>query len=67
MKLRPWPSKIARRNNGEWPAGTLIFYGPDNRHASKVVASVIAYEGAEPLMQKWFEDRVDVRVGQPDR
>ncbi|HEX6910426.1 MAG TPA: hypothetical protein VF142_08525 [Longimicrobium sp.] len=42
--------------------GTLIFYGPDNRHASKAVASVLAYEGDEPLLRKWFQDRVDVRV-----
>jgi hypothetical protein len=62
MKLRPWPSRISRRNNGDWPVGTLIFYGPDNRHASKAVASIFAYDGAEPIMQKWFEDRVDVRV-----
>jgi hypothetical protein len=62
MKLRPWSSRLARGKHGDWPVGTLIFYGPDNRHASKVVASIIAYEGDEPLMKKWFEDRVDVRV-----
>ena len=62
MKLRPWPSRIPRRENDGWPVATLIFYGPDDRYASKVVASIIAHDGAEPLMQKWFADRVDVRV-----
>jgi hypothetical protein len=62
MKLRPWPSRIPGGKHEGWPVGTLIFYGPDDRHASKVVASIFAYDGADPLLQKWFEDRVDVRV-----
>lgn len=53
---------MARGMHADWPAGTLAFYGPDNRHATKVVASIIAYEDDEPLMKKWFADRVDVRV-----
>lgn len=63
MKIRPWISDIERdRGGNQWPAGTLIFYGPDNRHASKVVAAVFAYEGAEPVMQKWYENGLDVRL-----
>jgi hypothetical protein len=62
MKLRPWSRGLARGGHGEWPVGTLAFYGPDNHHASKVVASIFAFHGDEPLMKKWFEDRVDVRV-----
>ena len=61
-KIRPWMSKLEKGGAGQWPLGTLIFYGPDNRHASKVVAAVIAYQGAEPRMHKWWEDRVDVRL-----
>ncbi|WP_420128676.1 hypothetical protein [Longimicrobium sp.] len=61
-KIRPWMSMLENGAAPEWPLGTLAFYGPDNLHASKVVATVIAYDGAEPLMRKWFEDRVDVRV-----
>lgn len=62
VKLRPWSAGLSRGGRDGWPVGTLIFYGPDNRHASKVVASIVAYEGDEPLMKKWFEDRMDVRV-----
>ena len=63
MKIRPWISDIEQGGAGDkWPVGTLIFYGPDNRHASKVVAAVFAHRGAEPVMEKWFEDRLDVRL-----
>lgn len=62
MKLRSWSAKLARGEQGDWPVATLIFYGPDDRHATKVVASIIAHDGAEPLLGKWFADRVDVRV-----
>ena len=63
MKIRPWISGIERVGDRDaWPVGTLIFYGPDNRHASKVVASVFAYYGAEPVMQKWYENGLDVRL-----
>jgi hypothetical protein len=63
VKLRSWPRRL-RRGEGdvEYPIGTLIFYGPDNRRATKAVAAVFAYEGDEPLMQKWFSDAVDLRV-----
>jgi hypothetical protein len=53
---------MARGRDGEFPLGTLIFYGPDNRHASKVVAAVFARDGAEPVLQRWFERHVDVRL-----
>jgi hypothetical protein len=62
MKIKRWPSRLSRGRGGDWPVGTLAFYGPDDRHASKAVASIIAYDGDEPLMKKWFEDGVDVRV-----
>jgi hypothetical protein len=62
MKIKPWISKVERGDRLTYPVGTLIFYGPDNRHASKVVASVFAYKGAKPVMRKWFEDGMDVRL-----
>lgn len=64
MKIRPWISELKQGGRERWPVGTLAFYGPDNRHATKVVAAVFAYDGAEPVMKKWFEDRVDVRLDQ---
>ncbi len=45
-----------------FPMGTLAFYGPDDRRASKLVASILEREGAKPSpMQKWHSDTADVR------
>jgi hypothetical protein len=73
MKTNSWrrelEKKHARRGApGEYPIGTLLFYGPDNRHASKVVASVFFRIGGDPLLRKWYWDgeldlRMDPRVG----
>ncbi len=52
MSIRPWISELSSGSRMEYPVGTLIFYGPDNRHASKLVASVCEYEGAEPILRK---------------
>ncbi|HEX6040566.1 hypothetical protein [Longimicrobium sp.] len=62
MKLRPWSTRMARSGRGDWPVATLIFYGPDDRRATRMVASIITYDGAEPLLRTWFADRVDARV-----
>src|SRR3954462_1555886 len=66
MKTNSWRKQLEKRNRrgkaGDFPIGTLLFYGPDNRHATKVVASVFAREGAEPEMRKWFSEEMDVRL-----
>ena len=62
MKIRPWISELKPGRPMKWPLGTLIFYGPDNRHATKVVAAVFERDGTELGMKKWFEDRMDVRL-----
>ncbi len=41
--------------------GTVAFYGPDDRRASKVVLGIVAYEGAEPQLQKWTSEIGDLR------
>ena len=54
-------AKRARKGSKEFPIATVIFYGPDNTRASKVVCSIITHEGSEPeLMRKWFSNG-DVR------
>jgi hypothetical protein len=74
MKTNSWrrdlEKKQARRRGGpdELPIGTLLFYGPDNRRASKVVASVFFERHGEPLLRKWLWDgeldvRTDPRIG----
>jgi hypothetical protein len=66
MKIGPqpekWLKKKAKQGMRGYPVGTLAFYGPDNRRASKVAASFIRHEGAEPELRRWFSDSGDVRT-----
>ena len=66
MKIGPqadkWLRKKAKQGMRGYPVGTIAFYGPDNRRASKVAASIIRQEGAEPELRRWFSDTGDVRT-----
>jgi hypothetical protein len=68
MKPINWLRKFAERGNRGFPVGTLAFYGPDNRFASKAVFGFIEVHGAEPILHKWETDdggkdlRYDVRL-----
>lgn len=43
--------------------GTVAFYGPDNRFASKVAAGVIMGENEDPaVLERWHSDSGDVRM-----
>lgn len=66
MKLDLWKhqleKKMKRGFRGD-PVGTVAFYGPDNKRATKVVAAIIPREGAEPdPLRKWFAESLDVRA-----
>jgi hypothetical protein len=65
MKIGPqpekWLKKKAKQGMRGYPVGTIAFYGPDNRRASKVAVSFIRYEGAEPELRRWFSESGDVR------
>lgn len=62
----PWKKELekrARKGFRGYPVGTVAFYGPDNKHASKVVAAIVLGEEREPSeLQKWFAAGLDVRV-----
>ena len=66
MKIGPQPDKWLRKKAKQgmrgYPVGTLAFYGPDDRRASKVAVSVIRHEGAEPDLRRWFSETGDVRT-----
>jgi hypothetical protein len=54
--------KKAKRGFRGYPVGTVAFYGPDNRFASKVAAAVVPGEGQEPsALERWFSETEDVR------
>ncbi len=44
-----------------YPVGTVAAYGPDDKSASKLVASVKNSAAADPEMRRWFPDQGDVR------
>ena len=53
--------KRAERGFKGYPVGTVAFYGPDDKHATKVVVGIVIKEDAEPEeMQRWFAED-DVR------
>ena len=58
-----WPlEKKSRRGFRGYPVATVAFYGPDDRHASKVAVGIVAAEGAEPyVLERWFSEDSDVR------
>jgi len=59
---KKWLEKKAKRGFHGYPIGTIAFYGPDNRRASKVavgIKRVANAELAEP--RRWFAEAGDVR------
>jgi len=66
MKLgwqpRKWLEKKAKAGFRGYPVGTVAFYGPDDRRASKVAVGIIMGEDAEPAdLRRWFAESGDVR------
>ncbi len=60
---RKWIEKKAKRGARSFPVGTITFYGPDNRRASKVAAAVITAPQAEPSeLRRWYSETGDVRA-----
>lgn len=67
MKLgwqpRKWLEKKAKRGVRGYPIGTIAFYGPDDRRATKVAVSVVPARDAEPAeLRRWFAEDGDVRA-----
>lgn len=65
MKLgfqpRKWLEKKSRLGFRGYPVGTIAFYGPDDRRASKVVVGIVPAEGGAAELRKWFSVDRDVR------
>lgn len=65
MRDRPTRERIRRkadRGFQGYPIGTVAFYGPDNRRASKVVVGIKETERGEIAdMRKWFGESGDLR------
>jgi hypothetical protein len=66
FKNRWQRDKLRKRTNKGfrgYPAATISCYGPTDQRASKLVASIIQHEGAEPEpIRKWDSETLDVRT-----
>lgn len=51
-----------RRARGDLPIAAVAYYGPDDRRATKVVASIVTAENDIIAMEKWFSEDEDVRL-----
>ncbi|MDW7772225.1 MAG: hypothetical protein SCH71_04965 [Desulfobulbaceae bacterium] len=53
--------KKAKQGFKGYPIGTIAYYGPDDKKATKVAAGIIMGENQEPVaMKKWFSTN-DIR------
>jgi SEC-C motif len=48
-----------QREADNYPLATAIRYGPDDKTATKLVAAVFAYDGAEPILERWVSSDID--------
>jgi tetratricopeptide (TPR) repeat protein len=53
--------KKARKGFVGYPAATIIFYGPDDRRATKIAVGIKRDEDADPEMMRWNSSDLDIR------
>lgn len=51
----------AKKGFRGYPVATIGYYGLDNSRASKVAVGIVAQEGAEPHMERFFSEEEDAR------
>jgi len=46
-----------------YPIATIVYYGPDDKNATKVAVGIVPNENAEPNVSKrWFTEDTDIRT-----
>jgi hypothetical protein len=60
-KARYWLSKKERKRSRQYPLATIVYYGPDDGLATKVVVAIFAKKDDLIAMEKWFSDDEDIR------
>jgi hypothetical protein len=43
---------------GQYPLGTIAYYGPDDQKVTKIVAAVLVDEKTNPILKKWSGENV---------
>ncbi|HEU4561933.1 MAG TPA: hypothetical protein VFS20_29170 [Longimicrobium sp.] len=59
----PWSKQLRKKPQRGYPVGTVAFYGPDDRTATKVAVGIIpAEDGHVAELERWFNENLDVRL-----
>lgn len=54
---------MKKQSRKQFPGATIAFYGPDNKHATKVVVAIVSGPDAEPdPLRRWMSGEIDVRA-----
>ena len=59
---RKWLEKKSKKGVSSYPTGSVAFYGPDDRRASKVAVGIIPAPGQPTSdLERWFDEADDIR------
>jgi hypothetical protein len=45
---------VPGKSNAKYPIGTVTLYGPNDQVTTKIVAGVITWDGADPILERWM-------------
>jgi hypothetical protein len=57
--IREYRQRPMGGSAADYPLATVARYGPDDRTATKLVAAVFPYDGAEPVLTRWVATDLD--------
>ncbi|CAN7748305.1 hypothetical protein [Mesorhizobium caraganae] len=61
-RARKWIEKKAKKGLRNYPVGTIAFYGPDDRRATKAAVAIIPDQHSDATeMRRWFAETGDLR------
>ncbi len=61
-RAREWLAKRQRQPKRDYPAATMVYYGPTKAVATKLVSAIIYGEDEAPgELETWFADEGDIR------
>ena len=55
-------SRRSKRGRGDYPVGTIAYYGLDDQVATKVVVGILDEQGRVLATRRWYEAEGDVRI-----
>lgn len=59
----PWSKQLRKKPQRGYPVGTVAFYGPDDRRATKVAVGIVpAADEHVTELERWFNEDLDVRL-----